>query len=139
MTIPFQSKKTNGFHAEELGRRKFQAAATRTIDKPSRRHRGTAGGGGTAQPAVDDAGRADRGPAARCPGHGPVAVVAQHLPAGALMPIVLPIHAREGETIEIHWHTKDGTVHHQRVTCPPRATREAQVLLESGAPETAKA
>jgi hypothetical protein len=23
-----------------------------------------------------------------------------------MMPIVLPIHAREGETVEIHWHTQ---------------------------------
>ena len=39
--------------------------------------------------------------------------------------VVLPVHAREGETVEIHWHTTDGTVHYQRVTCPPRATRDA--------------
>jgi hypothetical protein len=39
--------------------------------------------------------------------------------------IVLPIHAKEGETVEIHWHTEEGHVYHQRVTCPPQATRDA--------------
>jgi hypothetical protein len=52
------------------------------------------------------------------------------------MPIVLPIHAREGETVEIHWHTHDGKVHYQRVTCPPRATRDASAPRdEDEAPE----
>ena len=41
------------------------------------------------------------------------------------MPIVKPIHARDGEVVDIHWHTLDG-IHVQRVTCPPRPTRDAR-------------
>jgi hypothetical protein len=36
--------------------------------------------------------------------------------------IVNPIHAREGEVVDIHWHTKQGDIFVQRVRCP---TREA--------------
>lgn len=43
------------------------------------------------------------------------------------MPIVHPIHTREGEVVDIHWHLKDGTVFiERRDSPPPKATREAK-------------
>lgn len=45
------------------------------------------------------------------------------------MPIVHPVHAREGEVVDIHWHLKDGTVYVERRYIPPPATREARVIL----------
>lgn len=34
---------------------------------------------------------------------------------------VLPVHAREGQTVGIHWHTADGTIVVERREGPPRA------------------
>jgi len=33
--------------------------------------------------------------------------------------IVNPIHAREGEVVDIHWRLKTGQVYIERYTCPP--------------------
>lgn len=43
------------------------------------------------------------------------------------MTIVKPIHAREGEAIDIHWHTAT-EIFVERRTCPPKASREARAL-----------
>lgn len=34
------------------------------------------------------------------------------------------LRAYEGETVEIAWTCQDGSVFHQRVTIPPKATRD---------------
>lgn len=41
------------------------------------------------------------------------------------MPIVNPIHAREGDVVDIHWRLKNGQVYIERRTTPPEATRAA--------------
>ena len=41
------------------------------------------------------------------------------------MPIVKPIHAREGEAIDIHWHTKTAVMIERR-TCPLITVLEAR-------------
>jgi hypothetical protein len=38
---------------------------------------------------------------------------------------IKPIHAREGDSIDVHWHCEDGT-YIERLTCPPKATRDAR-------------
>jgi hypothetical protein len=46
------------------------------------------------------------------------------------MVTVHPIHAREGEAVDIHWHrTKGGPVYIERRTCPP-----TDVVTERQAP-----
>lgn len=40
--------------------------------------------------------------------------------------IVKPIHAREGEVVDIHWHLRNGSVLIDRRTAPPAATQEAR-------------
>lgn len=43
------------------------------------------------------------------------------------------VRAFEGEVVEIAWQCQDGAVFHQRVTVPPKATREAkrEILSEN--------
>lgn len=41
------------------------------------------------------------------------------------MPIVRPIHAREGEVVDIHWHT-GSEIFVERRTCPPKPTVDAK-------------
>ena len=45
--------------------------------------------------------------------------------------IVKPIHAREGEVIDIHWHLKNGTVLIERRTTPPAATQQTRTTEPS--------
>ena len=40
-------------------------------------------------------------------------------------PVVKPIHAREGDQIDVYWHCNEG-IFVQRVTCPPKTTREVR-------------
>jgi len=41
------------------------------------------------------------------------------------MKIILPIHAKENEIVQIHWHCQEG-VYIDRHTCPPKSTREVK-------------
>lgn len=41
------------------------------------------------------------------------------------------IKAAEGEALSITWHCLDGTEHHQILTCPPKATRDARRDVQS--------
>lgn len=50
--------------------------------------------------------------------------------------IVKPIHAHEGECIDIHWHTTTG-IFIERRTCPPKATREVKQWQEDATKATA--
>ena len=43
--------------------------------------------------------------------------------------IIKPIHAREGEFVDIHWHCSEG-IHVERLACPPLSTREARASRE---------
>ncbi len=45
--------------------------------------------------------------------------------------IIRPVYAFETETVLIKWTLKDGTVFEQKVTVPPKATREAREQSES--------
>lgn len=47
------------------------------------------------------------------------------------MPTVKPIHAREGEVVEIHWHTATN-IFVERRTCPPQPTREVREVKDVG-------
>jgi hypothetical protein len=51
------------------------------------------------------------------------------------MTFVRTVRAFEGETVEIRWRCADGTDVYQRVTVPPRATRDAR----AGRPDPAEA
>ena len=51
-------------------------------------------------------------------------------------PIVNPIHAREGEWVDIHWRLKNGAVLVERRSCPPRATVAEQLKQAAEALET---
>ncbi len=43
------------------------------------------------------------------------------------MPVVNPIHVKEGEVVDIHWHLKDGAVWVERIhNPPPKATRDSR-------------
>ena len=39
--------------------------------------------------------------------------------------IINPIHVREGDFVDIHWHTPE-EIYIERRECPPKATREAR-------------
>lgn len=39
--------------------------------------------------------------------------------------IVVPVHANEHSLVEVRWHCRDGSIYYQRVSIPPKATREA--------------
>ena len=41
------------------------------------------------------------------------------------MTVVKPIHARDGEIVDIHWHV-DAGIYIERRRCPPKSTREAK-------------
>lgn len=49
------------------------------------------------------------------------------------MPIVRAIRCFEGDTVEIQWKLKTGETYYQRVTVPPKATRDAKPSTESEA------
>lgn len=40
------------------------------------------------------------------------------------------VRAYEGETVEIQWRLEGGAIYVQRVTIPPKATRDAQQWAE---------
>lgn len=55
------------------------------------------------------------------------------MPMPMPMPIVNPIHAREGEVVDIYWRLHDGRVHVERQSCPPLEVlkaREASLTLD---------
>jgi hypothetical protein len=41
------------------------------------------------------------------------------------VPDIIPIWAREGEHVQVHWRLRDGRVYVEEYTCPPTATTAA--------------
>ena len=55
-------------------------------------------------------------------------------PTMASNTVVRRLDAIEGETVEIRWWLRDGGEFHQRVTIPPKATREVREPASQGQP-----
>lgn len=54
------------------------------------------------------------------------AIAAPEYSAGGTMPIVRPVHAHEGDVVDIHWRLKNGTLIVERREAPAKPTREAE-------------
>jgi hypothetical protein len=51
--------------------------------------------------------------------------------------VVHPIHAKDGEVVDIHWRLADGKTFLERRTCPPQAYRDSRPedIVKAGWPE----